>query len=73
METTSLTKLAAAELDAARAASSGRSAKTVYGGREHLLRQTLIALKAGEMLAEHSNPGEATCAACRARAASHGR
>ena len=38
----------------------GRSAKTVYGGREHLLRQTVIALKAGEKLAEHGNPGEAT-------------
>ncbi|MFG6444810.1 cupin domain-containing protein [Microbacterium sp. P07] len=60
MQKTSLVALARHELDLARAASSGRSAKTVYGGHEHLLRQTLIALRAGEQLAEHENPGEAT-------------
>jgi quercetin dioxygenase-like cupin family protein len=32
----------------------------VYGGREHDLRQTLIALKAGAVLGEHEAPGEAT-------------
>lgn len=41
-------------------ATSGRSAKTVYGGHEHALRQTVIAMRAGETLAEHENPGEAT-------------
>lgn len=60
MQKTSLTALARAELISARVASSGRSAKTVYGGHEHLLRQTLIALRADESLAEHVNPGEAT-------------
>ncbi|MGH3242642.1 MAG: cupin domain-containing protein [Spirillospora sp.] len=40
--------------------STGRSAATVYGGHEHVLRQTLIALTAGTTLAEHENPGEAT-------------
>ncbi len=60
MQKTSLTALARVELEAARDASSGRSAKTVYGGHEHLLRQTLIALRADETLAEHANPGEAT-------------
>lgn len=60
MQKTSLTALARVELNAARVAASGRSAKTVYGGHEHLLRQTLIALRAGERLAEHENPGEAT-------------
>ena len=40
--------------------SSGRSAHTVYGGHEHVLRQTLIALRAGSQLDEHQNPGEAT-------------
>lgn len=35
------------QLDIARAASSGRSAHTVYGGHEHILRQTMIALRAG--------------------------
>ncbi|WP_415860004.1 cupin domain-containing protein [Nesterenkonia jeotgali] len=52
--------LARHELEQAREASSGRSAKTVFGGHEHQLRQTLIALRAGEGLAEHENPGEAT-------------
>ncbi len=32
----------------------------MYGGHEHVLRQTLIALSAGQMLDEHENPGEAT-------------
>ncbi|WIB65973.1 MULTISPECIES: cupin domain-containing protein [unclassified Curtobacterium] len=60
MQKTSLTALARTELRAALDASSGRSAKTVYGGHEHLLRQTVIALRADETLAEHENPGEAT-------------
>ena len=60
MEKSSLTALARHQLDQARAASSGRSAHTVYGGHEHVLRQTLIALAAGRTLDEHENPGEAT-------------
>ncbi len=60
MEKSSLTALARHQLDIARNASSGRSAATVYGGHEHVLRQTLIALVAGRMLDEHENPGEAT-------------
>jgi quercetin dioxygenase-like cupin family protein len=57
---TSLTTLADQQLAAAREASSGRSAVTVYGGREHDLRQTLIALAADQTLGEHEAPGEAT-------------
>jgi len=60
VQKTSLTALARTELSAALDASSGRSSKTVYGGHEHLLRQTVIALRAGQKLAEHENPGEAT-------------
>jgi quercetin dioxygenase-like cupin family protein len=60
MRKTSLTALARQELEAAARAPSGRSAATVYGGHEHALRQTLIALKAGRALSEHENPGEAT-------------
>lgn len=56
----SLTQLAAELLEQARTSSSGRGAKSVYGGREHALRQTLMAIKAGEGLPEHPNPGEAT-------------
>lgn len=40
--------------------SGGRSSTTVYGGHEHVLRQTLIALTAGRTMSEHRNPGEAT-------------
>ena len=60
MEKSSLTALARQQLKIARQASSGRSAQTVYGGHEHQLRQTLIALAAGQKLDEHENPGEAT-------------
>jgi len=60
MEKSSLTALVRHLLDQARAAPSGRSADTVYGGHEHVLRQTLIALAAGRTLDEHENPGEAT-------------
>ncbi|NUR09955.1 MAG: cupin domain-containing protein [Nocardioidaceae bacterium] len=60
MQTTSLTALAQQQLDTARSAGSGRSAVTVYGGREHDLRQTLIAMKNGTVLGEHESPGEAT-------------
>ncbi|HSL06648.1 MAG TPA: cupin domain-containing protein [Pseudonocardiaceae bacterium] len=60
MEKSSLTALAREQLKIARQASGGRSAKTVYGGHEHVLRQTLIALAAGHRLDEHDNPGEAT-------------
>ena len=57
---TSLTALSREQLKLALAASSGRSAHTVFGGSEHQLRQTLIALASGRMLDEHSNPGDAT-------------
>jgi len=60
MEKFSLTALARQQLELAGGASSGRSASTVYGGHEHSLRQTVIALAAGRTLEEHENPGEAT-------------
>jgi quercetin dioxygenase-like cupin family protein len=60
MEKISLTALARQHLAAARAARSGRSAHTIYGGHEHALRQTLLALTAGSELDEHESPGEAT-------------
>lgn len=60
MQSTSLTALAESQLTAAREATSGRAAVTVHGGREHRLRQTLIALRAGERLGEHDAPDEAT-------------
>jgi quercetin dioxygenase-like cupin family protein len=60
MEKISLTALARQHLATARAANNGRSAHTVYGGHEHALRQTLIALTEGNGLDEHESPGEAT-------------
>lgn len=60
MNTSSLSTLVDKHLAAARDASSGRSAATVYGGHERTLRQTLIALAGGQRLEEHENPGEAT-------------
>ena len=60
MEFISLTDLAAEKLAEARAAHSGRAAHTIHGGHEHDLRQTLVALAAGQELAEHDSPGEAT-------------
>lgn len=56
----SLVAQARQELKLAVDAPSGRSAKTVYGGHERSLRQTVIALRAGRDLEEHNNPGEAT-------------
>lgn len=60
MEKLSLTAIARMQLDLARQSSSGRSATTVFGGHEHTLRQTVIAINAGHKLNEHANPGEAT-------------
>ncbi len=60
MQKLSLQALARDQLERARASSSGRSARTVWGGHEHVLRQTLIALTTGSTLSEHENPGEAT-------------
>lgn len=60
MQKASLTALVRHHLAAAAEAPSGRSAHTIYGGHEHVLRQTLIALRAGANLDEHENPGEAT-------------
>lgn len=48
-------------------ASSGRSAETVYGGHEHVLRHTLIALMQGRSLADHDSEGEATIYVIRGR------
>lgn len=67
METTSLTDLAAAQLEAASTAPHGRSAATVYGGQARTLRQTVVALAAGHSLDEHESPGDATLQVLRGR------
>jgi quercetin dioxygenase-like cupin family protein len=67
MQKLSLDASSREHLERAAASSTGRSAETVYGGHEHVLRQTLIALSAGANLAEHENPGEATVYVVRGR------
>lgn len=60
MHKTSLDALARELLEKAATAPGGHSAKTVFGGHEKVLRQTVIALTGGSSLGEHENPGEAT-------------
>jgi quercetin dioxygenase-like cupin family protein len=60
MQSISLTQLAEERLAAARDSSNGRAAATIYGGREHDMRQTMIALAEGHALSEHESPGEAS-------------
>lgn len=67
MESTSLNVLADEKLAEATQHHSGRAAHTIYGGSVHHLRQTLVALQAGQSLAEHDSPGESTLQVLRGR------
>jgi quercetin dioxygenase-like cupin family protein len=60
MSKTSLDALARQLLEEARTASSRRAARTVVGGHERTMRQTVIALVGDAQLEEHQNPGEAS-------------
>lgn len=60
MQKISLDALARQQIAAAVAAPSGRAADTAFGGHEKILRQTVMAFRAGTRLSEHQNPGEAT-------------
>jgi quercetin dioxygenase-like cupin family protein len=60
MHKLSLDAVAREQVKMATNQASGRSAETVYGGHERVLRQTLMALTAGSVMAEHESPGEAT-------------
>jgi quercetin dioxygenase-like cupin family protein len=60
MQKLSLEALSRQHMERAASSSTGRSSETVYGGHEHVLRQTLIALRTDTVLAEHENPGEST-------------
>lgn len=60
MDKKSLTAVARQQLKHAGTATSGRSSQTIYGGHAHSLRQTVVALTAGQSLAEHETNGEAT-------------
>jgi quercetin dioxygenase-like cupin family protein len=67
MQRFSLEALGRELLDRAVTAGGGHTADTVVGGRERVLRQTIIALVKGATLAEHENPGEATVHVLRGR------
>ena len=67
MQSTSLTELADELVRQAKESKAGRASRTVHGGREHALRQTMIALAAGEQLHEHESPDEATVQVLRGR------
>lgn len=71
MDGQSLTDLVEEHLGLAREHGSGRSAITVHGGREHHLRQTMVALAGGRRLGEHESPGEATLQVLRGRVRLH--
>ena len=60
MNKVSLTAMSRGLLARAAAAPAGRSTETVYGGHEHVLRQSVVALSAHRGLAEHSLRGEGT-------------
>lgn len=60
MQKISLEALARQQMKLAATAGGHRTADTVYGGHEKVLRQTLVAMTEGSRLAEHENPGEAT-------------
>lgn len=60
MDAVSVSEIAGQLLVQAAEGRSGRAARTVYGGHDHELRQTVIALLGEHELAEHESPGEAT-------------
>jgi len=67
MQRISLDALARQQLERAADAGGGHTADTVFGGRENVLRQTVIGMVEGAKLAEHNNPGEATLQVLRGR------
>jgi quercetin dioxygenase-like cupin family protein len=67
MQKFSLEALGHQLLERSGAAGGGHTADTVVGGHERILRQTVIAMVKGAVLAEHENPGEATVYVLRGR------
>src|SRR6201991_3858724 len=60
MDTTSLADMARSHIERARNATHGCSSHTVHAGHGRVLRQTVIALRAGETLHENHRSREAT-------------
>ncbi|WP_030526905.1 cupin domain-containing protein [Phycicoccus jejuensis] len=67
MDSTSLTALGDEVLAVARESVAGRASRTIHGGHDRMLRETVIALVAEHELAEHESPGEATLQVLRGR------
>jgi quercetin dioxygenase-like cupin family protein len=63
-----LAAVAADLLEEAAAAPAGRAALTLVAGAGAPLKQTLLALRSGQQLAEHDAPGAATLQVVRGRA-----
>ena len=60
MDVVSINSLSESQLAVAASADSGRGSVTVYGRRGARLRQTIVAMSAGRVLAEHKSPGDAS-------------
>ena len=61
MEPMNLTNLIDDQLTlAGQGDTSGRSAKTLHGGKDNALRQTVVVMLAGHRMDEHVSPGEST-------------
>lgn len=60
MEPIDLHTLASEKIRAAERSSNGRSSETLFGGHDHSLRHTMIAMLGGYELSEHESPGDAT-------------
>ena len=67
MQKHSLDALARELLGKAAVAPAGRTAQTVMGGHEKVLRQTMIAMAKDAELTEHANPGQASVYVLRGR------
>jgi quercetin dioxygenase-like cupin family protein len=67
MQRISLDALVRELLEKAATAPGGHTAKTVCGGHEKVLRQTVIAMTNGSRLGDHENPDEATVLVLRGR------
>lgn len=67
MQKLSLVALSRELHEQAAGAAGGRTARTVMGGHERVLRQTVIALVKDAALTEHVNPGEASVYVLRGR------
>ena len=67
MQTTRLPDLVDQLIATAREAHSGRAAHTLHGNSAHHLRQTVIALTAGNSLSDHESTHEASLQVLRGR------